>query len=43
LLAEWDEYISSDINEMRWIQKYLEQLDQPFGILKAIIGEEMGF
>ena len=37
LLAEWDDYILNDINELQWINKYLQQLNQPFGFLNQLI------
>lgn len=31
LSEHWDETISSDVNEITWIKKYLRDLTEPFG------------
>ena len=30
LLLEWQEFIAEDITELQWIERYLEQLSDPF-------------
>ena len=36
LLLEWQEFISEDIIELQWIERYLQQLSDPFTFFTQI-------
>jgi len=38
-LAKWDETLSKDIEEKEQIEKFIKQLESPFGFLDAVTAE----
>ena len=42
LLSEWHDYITDDLNNLYLIEKYLADLNTPFGFLKSMTGGRAG-
>ena len=40
LLVEWRDFLENDIQELKMIQEYLENLTTPFGFLKQAAAEK---
>ena len=41
LLVEWRDFLENDIQELKMIQEYLENLTTPFGFLKQAAAEKL--